>query len=121
MKGWGTAAGLARPRLAIPGLTRRGIQVALGLMWVLDGLLQLQPAMLTSRFASQVIRPAGAGQPGFVSLPVGYAAQLIGHDPVLFDIGFGLVQLLLEVVRSGGFLQVLPKVAALPLLALPTV
>jgi hypothetical protein len=97
VKGWGTAAGMARPRLAIPGLTRRGIQVALGLMWVLDGLLQLQPAMLTSRFTTQVIRPAGVGQPGFVSLPVGYAAQLIGHDPVLFDVGFGMVQLLLGV------------------------
>ena len=48
-------------------VTRRGIQVTLGLLWILDGMLQLQPAMLTPRFATQVIAPAGEGQPAFVA------------------------------------------------------
>jgi hypothetical protein len=51
-----TALPVARPRV-----TRRGIQLALGLLWILDGLLQFQPDMFSRRFATQVIAPAGAG------------------------------------------------------------
>jgi hypothetical protein len=76
-------------------VTRRGIQVTLGLLWILDGMLQLQPAMLTPRFATQVIAPAGAGQPAFVAWPVQTAARFIGHQPVLADLAFAVIQLAL--------------------------
>ncbi|MDQ2812409.1 MAG: hypothetical protein M3Z75_11205 [Actinomycetota bacterium] len=76
-------------------VTRRGIQITLGLLWILDGGLQFQPAMLTSRFATAVIAPAGDGQPSFVRWPVHQAAGLIGHQPALLDVAFGLVQLAL--------------------------
>lgn len=74
-------------------VTRRGIQVSLGLLWTLDGLLQLQPAMLTARFATEGIAPAGQGQPAFVSWPIQQAAHLIGHQPVLADLALALIQL----------------------------
>ncbi len=74
-------------------VTRRGIQVTLGLLWMLDGMLQLQPAMLTPRFATQVIAPAGDGQPAFVSWPVQTAARVIGHQPVVADLAFAVIQL----------------------------
>jgi hypothetical protein len=80
---------------ATPGITRRRIQVALGLLWLLDGLLQFQPAMFTRRFATQVIAPAGVGQPGFVAGPVGEAVRVILHQPAAMDLGFGLIQLAL--------------------------
>jgi uncharacterized protein YjeT (DUF2065 family) len=76
-------------------VTRRGIQIALGLLWILDGLLQFQPAMLTRKFATQVIAPAGQGQPLFVSGPVREAARIILLHPAAMDVGFGLVQLAL--------------------------
>jgi len=76
-------------------VTRRGIQIALGLLWTLDGLLQFQPAMLTSKFATQVIAPAGQGQPVLVSGPVTEAARIILLHPAAMDVGFGLVQLAL--------------------------
>jgi hypothetical protein len=76
-------------------VTRRGIQIALGLLWILDGLLQLQPAMLTARFATQVIAPAGQGQPPFVADPIHAAARIILLHPAVTDVGFGLVQLAL--------------------------
>ena len=78
-------------------ITRRGIQIVLGLLWILDGLLQFQPAMLTREFATQVIAPAGAGQPAFISWPVSEAARIILHQPALADVGFGLIQLVLGV------------------------
>jgi hypothetical protein len=76
-------------------VTRRGIQNTLGLLWILDGGLQFQPAMLTSKFATQVIAPAGDGQPAFVRWPVHQAADLIGRQPALADVAFGLIQLAL--------------------------
>ena len=87
-----TALPAARPRV-----TRRGIQLALGLLWILDGLLQFQPGMFSRRFATQVIAPAGAGQPGFISGPVGEMARIIVHQPAAADLGFGLLQLSLGV------------------------
>jgi hypothetical protein len=80
---------------ATPRITRRRIQVALGLLWLLDGLLQFQPAMFTRKFATQVIAPAGVGQPGFVAGPLDEVVRIILHQPAVMDLGFGLIQLAL--------------------------
>jgi len=72
----------ARPRLRRAHLTRRCLQMALGLLWLADGALQLQPVMLSTRFARQIISPAGAGQQAFVAVPVHWAARLIAAHPV---------------------------------------
>jgi len=53
----------ARPLHRWPGTTRRGVQVSLGVLWLLDAALQLQPYMFTSDFANQVLAPTGQGQP----------------------------------------------------------
>lgn len=76
-------------------ITRRGVQVSLGVLWIADGALQLQPAMFTGRFARNVIAAAGSGQPKPVHWLVTTAASVIGHAPVLFDSGFAAIQLLL--------------------------
>jgi hypothetical protein len=86
----GTVAAPARLRV-----TRRGIQIVLGLLWLLDGLLQFQPAMLTPKFAVEVIAPAGAGQPGFIAGPVAEVVRITLHQPVIMDVAFGLIQLAL--------------------------
>lgn len=76
-----------------PRVTRRGLQIALGVLWLLDGALQLQPSMFGSGFASQVLAPAGHGQPGWVAAGVHWAATLVGAHPTLWDSLFALVQL----------------------------
>ena len=48
-------------------VTARTIQIGLGIIWILDGLLQLQPKMFGSMFANDVIMPSAQGQPGAVS------------------------------------------------------
>ena len=78
-------------------ITRRGVQVSLGMLWIADGALQLQPAMFTGGFARNVIAAAGSGQPKPVHWLVTTAASVIGHAPVLFDSGFAAIQLLLGV------------------------
>ena len=76
-------------------MSRRHLQIALGLLWLLDGALQLQPFMLGIGFARQVIDPVAAEQPGFVAVPVHWAANLIVAHPIAWDLPFAAVQLLI--------------------------
>jgi len=76
-------------------VTRRGLQIALGLFWLLDGCLQLQPFMLRASFATEAIAPAGNGQPTFVAGPVHWAANIVAAHPVAWDIPFAAIQLLI--------------------------
>jgi hypothetical protein len=69
------------------------VQVALGVLWLADALLQFQPFMFTRGFATQILAPAAAGCPGFVAGPLLLAARLIAHAPVAFNAGFATLQL----------------------------
>ena len=94
-----------------PLLTRRSLRYALGLLWLLDGVLQLQPFMFTRGFARLVIAPTAAGQPFFVAAPVRWNAHLIGAHPALFNGAFAGVQLAL------GIGLLLPRTCRLALVA----
>ncbi len=81
-------------------VTRRGIQIALGCIWLLDGLLQLQSFMYTHNFIASVIEPTAVGQPGFIAGPIHTFARFYGHDLTLWNtlsaeiqcaIGLGLI------------------------------
>jgi hypothetical protein len=76
-------------------VNRRHIQIVLGVLWLLDGALQLQPYMFTSSFAHEIIDPAAAGQPAVIAASVHWAAHLIGTAPVLLNTGFAAGQLLI--------------------------
>jgi len=71
------------------------MQILLGILWLVDGALQLQPFMFGKGFATQVIDPAAAGQPTLVRLLVTGSGHLIGLHPVLADTFFATVQLAL--------------------------
>ncbi len=79
-------------------ITKRGIQIALGLLWLLDGALQLQHQMFSSAFATQVIAPAGQGQPIPVYGPINFEIHMLLLHPALYDMLFALVQLALGVL-----------------------
>jgi hypothetical protein len=74
-------------------ITRRGIQIALGLMWFLDGVLQLQPQMFTSAFAHNVIAPAASGQPDWISGPMHFFMGLFLWQPALSNSGIAVIQM----------------------------
>jgi hypothetical protein len=92
-------------------MTRRQLQIALGLLWLLDGALQAQPFMFTSGFATQVIAPAGQGQPELVAAPVQWVSTVIAAHPVPWNAAFAAIQLLI----GAGLL--VPRTARLALAA----
>jgi hypothetical protein len=77
------------------GGPRRRLRTALGLLWLLDGLLQLQPAMWSRSFGSETLASAGAGQPIVIGGPVRLFAGLVADHPVGFNVVFASVQLVI--------------------------
>jgi hypothetical protein len=101
-----TAVGPERPAFSMRTLserlriTRRGIQIALGFIWLLDGVLQFQSFMYTHAFISEVIEPTAKGQPGFIREPILTFAHFYAHNLTLWNtlsaevqcaIGLGLI------------------------------
>jgi hypothetical protein len=79
-------------------ITKRRIQIVLGLLWLLDGALQLQHQMFTSNFANKVIVPATQGQIGLVSGPSHLAIKILLTHPAVFDAFFASIQLLIGIL-----------------------
>ncbi len=74
---------------------RRWLQLALGLVWLLDAALQFQPFMFTRGFVTRVIDPAAMGSPGVISRSVMGTGQLVLTHPALFNAAFATIQLAL--------------------------
>lgn len=81
-------------------VTTRGIQIALGLIWLLVGLLQFQSFMYTHGIVSEVFGPAAEKQWSIVGGPMKALDNFYGHDLTLWNtlaaeiqcaIGLGLI------------------------------
>jgi hypothetical protein len=72
---------------------RRSLQIALGLVWLLDGALQLQPYMFGPGFVTHVLAPASQGNPAVLAAPAMWAGRLIGHDVAAWNTVFAVIQL----------------------------
>jgi hypothetical protein len=78
---------------AVPG--RRGLQICLGLIWLLDAGLQFQPYMFGPFFVTQAIQPSAAGNPSLVADSVNWAASVMLHHIAIYNAMFATIQLLI--------------------------
>jgi hypothetical protein len=92
---------LARPDTADPRAgdlaildTRRKLQLALAVIWLLDGILQYQPVMFTKAFP-QMLTAAAAGNPAVVASGVNWSANLVDHHLVVLNAIFATTQVAL--------------------------
>jgi hypothetical protein len=72
---------------------RRRLQIALGLLWLLDAALQYQPYMFSRSFATKIISGSATGSPGAVAAPVRLASHLMLHNIVAWNAAFATCQL----------------------------
>ena len=88
-------------------ITARTIQIGLGIIWLADGLFQLQPKMFGTTFANGVILPSAQGQPAIIASVITHTAHLMAVQPVLTDLVFAGIQLLIGAglarCRAGGW------------------
>ncbi len=76
-------------------ITRRHLQISLGVLWLVDGILQCQPFMFGRGFAQQIVAPTVAGLPGVLAEPVHLAVRIALAQPILANSAFATVQILL--------------------------
>ena len=74
---------------------RRNLQLVLAGIWLLDGILQFQPAMFTKNFAQMVVYPTISGNPGAIASPMTWAQKIILDHPVGTNTAFACIQLAL--------------------------
>jgi hypothetical protein len=73
---------------------RRALQLALAGLWLLDGVLQYQPAMFTPAF-SRMLASSAAGNPSVIARPIIWDATLVGQHLALLNTVFATIQVLL--------------------------
>jgi hypothetical protein len=76
-------------------ITRRHLQIGLGILWLLDGVLQCQPFMFGRGFAKQILASAGSGLPGLFAEPLHVAIRIASAQPALANGTFALIQIFL--------------------------
>jgi hypothetical protein len=69
--------------LTAPASSARIGQIALGMVWIADGLLELQPYFF-GHFVSGVIDPSAVGQPGVIAHPITWFGGLIRPYQAVF-------------------------------------
>ncbi len=76
-------------------LSRRGLQRVLGVIWLIDGLLQLQPQMFTMNMVNGVMRPMLEGQPPFLAPLLQYIVNTTTQHLAAVNLVIAVVQILL--------------------------
>jgi hypothetical protein len=73
-------------------VTARGVQIALGVIWLLDGLFQFKSFMYTHGIISEVFGPAAEKQPSWVGGPMKTFDSFYGRDLTLWNTLSGEIQ-----------------------------
>ena len=85
----------AAPDHSVALTPRRRLQLALAGLWVLDGLLKLQPFMFTKDFAPMTLGDASDGAPSWLASPMNWASNLVEGHPVSLMVLFALAELVI--------------------------
>ena len=76
-------------------LSRKTLQRILGALWLIDGLLQLEPLMFTGNMINSVMKPMLEGQPGFIEPSLQYIVTQTTNNLAAVNITIATVQILL--------------------------
>ena len=76
-------------------LSRKTLQRILGALWLIDGLLQLQPLMFTGNMINSIMKPMLQGQPGFIEPSLQYIVTQTTLHLTAVNILIATVQILL--------------------------
>ncbi len=98
----GRPTSAVRPALANRGRAYRILYTGLALFWILDGLLQLQPAMPNSAFLEMVIAPLLPGQPHWFIPILGAGIQAWSNAPIFANLMAVWIQLGIGVILLVG-------------------
>jgi len=84
-------------------LSQKRLRQILGVLWLIDGLLQLQPAMFTMNMVTKVMDPTAAGQPGPIAASLNWIIAVTTHNLIAINLLIVMVQIILGVLLIAGF------------------
>ncbi|MHB8596061.1 MAG: hypothetical protein ACYDER_04535 [Ktedonobacteraceae bacterium] len=76
-------------------ITRKRLCQLLGLLWLIDGILQLQPQMFTMNMVNGVMRPMLQGQPGAIESSFNWIVQVSTRNLTLMNLTVAIIQILI--------------------------
>ena len=77
--------------------SQRGLQIGLGLLWILDAALQFQPFMFGQGFVQNNILANASGQPFVLADLITHIGNFVSPDIVVWNTFFALIQLFIGV------------------------
>ena len=83
-------------------ISRNHLRQLLGLLWLADSILLLQPRMLTSGVAAAVLAPETLGQPGIFAANLRAVAHLTALNANLVDVTAATVQVEIGILLISG-------------------
>ena len=83
-------------------ISQQRLRQLLGLMWLVDGVLQLQPQMFTMNMINGVMVPMTHGQPGIIGRNLTWITQMTTHNLTLVNIVIAVVQVSIGVLLLTG-------------------
>jgi hypothetical protein len=84
-------------------LSRKMLQRILGTLWLIDGLLQLQPQMFTMNMVNGVMKPMLEGQPGLLEANLQWIVQVTTENLTAVNLLIAIVQIILGIWFIIGF------------------
>lgn len=75
------------------GAARRRLRLVLAGLWLLDGMLKLQPYMFTKNFAPMTLGDAEDGAPFWLADPINWAKGVVGDHPVATMVLFAVIEI----------------------------
>src|SRR5574337_931720 len=78
-------------------LSRTWLRRTLGLLWLIDGLLQLQPDMFTMNMVNGVMKPMLDGQPGLIGANLQWIVQVTTQHLIAVNLLIAVVQIILGI------------------------
>lgn len=83
-------------------ITRKRLTQLLGLLWLIDGLLQFQPKMFTMNMVNGIMKPMLNGQPGAVESSLSWIVQVTTQNLTLVNLTIGIVQVIIGISLISG-------------------
>ncbi len=83
-------------------ISRKRLTQLLGLLWLIDGLLQFQPQMFTMNMVNGIMKPMLNGQPGAIETSLNWIVQVTTQNLTLVNLTIGIVQVLIGISLISG-------------------
>jgi hypothetical protein len=84
-------------------LSQKRLRQILGILWLMDGLFQLQPSMFTMNMVQKIMDPAAVGQPGPIAANLNWVIAVTTHNLTAVNLLIVVVQIILGVLLIGGW------------------